>query len=61
MINLEELKQAIRHDFNVSNPRMSPLYKLLRDELTAVDHWKGKRRGNPQKGYATMKANIKRD
>lgn len=25
----------------------SSLYKLLKDELTPLDHWKGKKRGKP--------------
>ena len=34
--------------------RQSQLYKLLRDELTARNHWKKQPRGNPKKGYRGM-------
>ena len=27
------------------------LYKVLKDELSAIGHWKAKPRGNPAKGY----------
>lgn len=61
MIDFNELRLAIRQTFEASNPRMSPLYRLLRDELTQLGHWKGHPRGNPQKGYTAMKANVKRE
>ncbi len=61
MIDLDELREDIRIIFAMKNPRMSALYRLLRDELTRVDHWKGQPRGNPQKGYAAMKADIKQE
>jgi len=31
--------------------RHTPLYLLLKEELTKQDHWKNKGRGNPIKGY----------
>jgi len=42
MINLDELRESIRRTFSAPNPRMSPLYKLLRDEMTRFGHWKAK-------------------
>ena len=42
---LEEIKRQI----NSKSFSKTELYKLLRDELTAADHWKAKRRGIP--GY----------
>lgn len=35
--------------------RHSEIYKVLRDSLTALGHWKAKPRGNPKKGYNRMK------
>ena len=29
----------------------SKLYKVLKDELSALGHWRNKARGNPQAGY----------
>ena len=31
--------------------RHSDLYRLLRDELTRLGHWKAKQRGNSKQGY----------
>jgi len=45
-MNLEELRQAIR----TMTPRQQ-LYKVLREELSALGYWKNKPRGNPAKGY----------
>ncbi len=56
MIDLEELRLSIRQTFGASNPRMSPLYQLLRDELRAFGFWRTLPRGNPRKGYDAMKA-----
>jgi len=42
---LEEIKRQI----NSKSFSKTELYKLLRDELIAADHWKAKRRGIP--GY----------
>jgi hypothetical protein len=45
-LDLEQLRVEIRCMSVRSN-----LYKLLRDELTVLCHWKGKARGNPKAGY----------
>ena len=47
--DLEVLKNEIRRMH-----RNSPLYRLLRDELTAMGYWKKKPRGKPDKGYQVM-------
>lgn len=36
------------------------LYKLLRDELNRLGHWRNKPRGNPSKGYKVMKERTER-
>ncbi len=38
--------------------RSSPLYKLLKEELTALGHWKNKPRGNPKAGYLKSLINF---
>lgn len=45
-IDFDQLRYEIRH-LN----RHKALYRLLRDELTKIDHWKQQARGNPIKGY----------
>ncbi|KKN21440.1 hypothetical protein LCGC14_0925260 [marine sediment metagenome] len=35
--------------------RTHALYRLLRDELTALGFWKAKPRGNPAKAYQVMR------
>lgn len=42
MINLSELRQAIRN-----MTRQQAIYKLLRDELSLQGHWKQRKRGKP--------------
>jgi len=34
--------------------RHSELYKVLRDNLTALGYWKRQPRGNPKKGFRSM-------
>ena len=50
MIDLEELRQAIGR-----MTRDQALYKVLKEELTQLGHWKALPRGNPQKGYQKAK------
>lgn len=47
MIDLNELRQAIR-----KLNRQQPLYRVLRDELTLIDHWKQKKRGKPNTRFS---------
>jgi len=42
MIDLNELRQAIRN-----MTRQQAIYRVLRDELTLIDHWKQRKRGKP--------------
>jgi len=42
MIDLNELKQAIRN-----MTRQQSIYRLLRDELSLKGHWKQRKRGKP--------------
>jgi hypothetical protein len=35
--------------------RHSPIYKLLKEELTTKGNWKAAPRGNPKKGFQAMK------
>ena len=46
-INFEQLRKEIR----ALNSRKA-LYRLLKEELGKLGHWKLKRRGNPSKGYS---------
>ncbi len=55
MIDLEELKMAIRN-----MTRQKGIYKVLRDELTAKGYWRKLQRGNPSAGYKVMKAKRKK-
>ncbi len=45
-IDLEQLRTELR-ELN----RHKALYKVLRDELTKLGHWKLRGRGDPIKGY----------
>ena len=45
-LDLEQLRKEIS-ELN----RHKVLYRLLRDELTKIGHWKQKPRGNPMAGY----------
>ena len=53
MINLSELRQAIQR-----MTRDQMLYKVLKEELSWLGHWKALPRGNPQKGYQKAKGVI---
>lgn len=45
-VNLAQLKEEIKQ-----LKRWHPLYKLLKDELSALGYWREKPRGNPAKAY----------
>jgi hypothetical protein len=49
-LDFEQLRKEIRR-LN----RHQALYRLLREELTKVDHWKQQRRGDPMKAYNSRK------
>ena len=48
--------EALRSDLWRSNDdfRHTPLYKLLKIELTRLGYWKNKPRGNPSAGHKAM-------
>lgn len=48
-IDLTQLASEIRH-LN----RWQSLYKVLKEELTLIDHWKNAQRGNPVKARKAM-------
>jgi hypothetical protein len=50
MIDLNILRQEI---INLT-PRKK-LFKVLKEELSVLGYWKNQRRGNPKRGYTTMK------
>lgn len=50
MINLKELRETIR-DMNYRKK----IYRVLKEELSLLGHWKNRPRGNPKKGYAMSK------
>ena len=56
MINLQELREAIR-----SMKYRHPLYRLLKDELTLLGNWKNKTRGDASKGGRARKAQQERE
>jgi len=57
MVNLEELRLAIRN-----MTRQQGIYKVLRVELTALGYWHNLPRGNPTLGYKNMlKRRLKRN
>jgi hypothetical protein len=49
-LDLEQLRVEIR-----VMTAQSQLYELLRDELSKLDHWKQKARGNPMKAHSMIK------
>ena len=46
MTDLSVLRQEIR-----GMTRKTLLYKVLKEELNTLGHWRNKTRGNPVKGY----------
>ena len=55
-INQEQLRREIQ--------AMSPsskLFKLIKEELTKLGHWKQKPRGNPKAGYNKAKFGNEKD
>ncbi len=50
LVNLAKLREAIRH-----MTYQQGIYKVLREELTALGYWRNKPRGDPSKGYRAMK------
>lgn len=54
MINLNELKEAIREmgsDTDDKRRRRNPLFRVLKEELMKLGHWKNRPRGDVMKGY----------
>ena len=45
-IDVNQLAFEIQH-----MNRHKKIYRVLRQELTKVDHWKQQKRGNPKKAY----------
>lgn len=45
-INLEQLRKEIK-----TMNRQNALYRLLKEELSLLGHWKLKARGDPKKAY----------
>ena len=53
-IDLEQLRIEIRNlQWGTS------LYKVLKEELTKIDHWKQQKRGNPIKAFNSRGNNAK--
>lgn len=48
-IDLPELREEIR-----VMTRYDELYRVLQEELSNVDHWKAKGRGNPVKAHSMI-------
>lgn len=55
MLDLEELRKAIK-----SMTREQAIYKVLKEELSALGYWKSLPRGNPQAGYKKSKTALGR-
>jgi protein associated with RNAse G/E len=51
-IDVNQLAYEIQH-----MNRHKKIYRVLREELTKLDHWKQARRGDPTKGYNSRKSN----
>lgn len=54
-LDFEQLREEIR---TLNNRK--ELYRLLKEELGNIDHWKQKARGDPVKAYAA-RGKVKRD
>jgi hypothetical protein len=52
-VDLDQLRIEIR-----AMTRTHALYRLLRDELSALGFWRNRPRGNPAKGFRKMKEKI---
>jgi hypothetical protein len=50
MIDMKELRESIK-----AMTRQQELYRVLRDELSALGYWRKRSRGNPREGYRKMK------
>jgi len=53
MINLYELKYEILK----MTPRQN-IYRVLKEELTKLGHWRNHPRGNPKAGYKAQQSNT---
>ena len=56
-IDLDQLRREIRGSDGKGMPRWSVLYKTLKEELSALNFWKNRPRGNPSKGGKKAWAN----
>ncbi len=54
MIDLKELRQELQS----LNPRKK-LFRVLKEELSALGYWRNRPRGDPKKGYAVYKMRVK--
>ena len=52
-INLEQLRKEIR-----GLNRTKILYRVLKEELSKIGHWKNKARGDPAKGFQLRGKNL---
>ena len=50
-MDLQELRLAIRDMAQHKQPRHTPLFKALKEELSSLGYWKNKPRGDAEKGY----------
>ena len=55
VLDLEELREDIRN-----MTRDQAIYKVLKEELSALGYWKSLPRGNPQAGYKKSRTAISR-
>ena len=52
MINYNDLREAIKELGTKGNEaRHSPLYRVLKEELSKIGYWRQKPRGDSRKGY----------
>ena len=57
--NIADLQKGVEDmwRYNIRHmKRRDRFYKVLKEELMALGHWKNKPRGNPSKGYQAMKS-----
>jgi hypothetical protein len=39
----------------------SPVWRVMRDRLTVLGHWKNRPRGNPKRGYLVSRERMKNE
>jgi hypothetical protein len=56
---MSKLDEYLRQEIRAMTPR-SGLFRILKEELSALGYWRNRPRGNPKKGYAGMRASMEK-